>query len=216
MRIFGFASGEYAVMTCSKCGSDQWKLATLVHAEGHTTVSTRTVGGGIGVDGDGIGVGGGVAGTSGEHQTMLSKSAAPPEKPFDPAWMVGIGVVSGVLLLGFGASLWWQIVSGLFIFAGLSSTARENFKVESAQYVKDLAAYRSKKMCLRCGTFYHDDDEPAVPGDLPRIAEPAIALRPAGLPDAVVSGTTKVCPYCAETIRVQAILCKHCHSKLER
>jgi hypothetical protein len=72
------------VMTCPKCGSEEWKLASVVYAEGihNLSATTNFFGGGLGADVLGVDIGAGVGRgkTSGTHQTMLSELAAPPVK----------------------------------------------------------------------------------------------------------------------------------------
>jgi hypothetical protein len=81
-------------MACPKCASEDWKLASVIHAGGLSTISSTTIGFGGGTISDafggGIGAGAGIGSTSGEQQTELSKLAAPPEKPMRPAKAISI------------------------------------------------------------------------------------------------------------------------------
>ena len=76
-------------MACPKCASEEWKLASVIHAGGISTISTSTIGVGGGADADifggGVGLGAGVGSTRGEQQTNLSKLAAPPTNAMRPA-----------------------------------------------------------------------------------------------------------------------------------
>ena len=91
-------------MTCPKCHSDEWKLASIVHAGGLSTISTSTVGVGGGASADifggGVGLGAGVGSTTGTQQTALSKLAAPPEKEMRPATASSLANKAGSRIAG--------------------------------------------------------------------------------------------------------------------
>ena len=209
-------------MTCPKCGSEDWKLASVIHAGGLSTISTSTIGVGGGASGDvfggGVGVGAGVGSTSGTQQTELSKLAAPPEKEMRPAKAFAIlgGVIFAVGVIFFGnlsfsehpffTSILFKIAPltiligavRLLLTPGITKEIEEKHKLA-------LLEYEKKKMCLRCGALYLGDDKSEVP-------EPAKSVAMDSKPQ---GSTTKKCPFCAETILADAILCKHCHSKIQ-
>lgn len=93
-------------MTCPKCGSSEWKMASIVYAEGFVSGSTSGYGGGLSTGGIGVGAGQ----SSGTYQSELSKKAAPPELKETPRetmrtankvviWS-SLGIVAALFLFG--------------------------------------------------------------------------------------------------------------------
>jgi hypothetical protein len=67
-------------MTCPRCESDEWKLASLIHAEGTLKTESFSAGGG-GLFGEGNATPIVTSGVSfGQQQSSLAKIAAPPER----------------------------------------------------------------------------------------------------------------------------------------
>lgn len=66
-------------MTCPKCGCDQWKLASLIHAEGTSTKSGLVFGSGGSLSAEHIAPAFGVGVTSETAQTKLAEMAKPPK-----------------------------------------------------------------------------------------------------------------------------------------
>ncbi len=94
-------------MNCPKCGSENWKLASLIHAEGTMKTESLTLGGG-GAVGEKSAIpllGGGL--TFGTQQSDLAKMAAPPEKnsfrsPKLPTPVANASGKKGLILSGAG------------------------------------------------------------------------------------------------------------------
>lgn len=146
-------------MTCPSCGSEDWKLASLVYQEGLQHIDTRTTSTGVGIGAGGVGLGAARGNTSGIQQSALSQAAAPPEDPgmeimLRVALILALigacigGIISGgSLFAAFLAGFMGGIV-GMFIgfFVGVFA--------DKTEYHAQLAAWHKVKMCQRCGGFY--------------------------------------------------------------
>lgn len=119
-------------MPCPKCGSTDWRLASAVHAEGLTTVATKT----------------GSKKTTGTHQTAASKAAAPPTA----------FVLTALLTMAFiGCGFWafiassggWGIASALLFLAIPFA-----FMMEKPGADRVIQEYAQTGVCQRCGTRY--------------------------------------------------------------
>lgn len=152
-------------MTCPKCGSEEWKLAWVIHAGGISTISTTTVGVGTGVEagilGGGVGFGTGVGKTSGKQQTELSKLAAPPTKvgrPASAALVIGLIVVIPAMIFGWGAiAIFFGGALAIGAFVRLMATPEIGEALQEEHRLA-LLEYEKKRMCLRCGSFFFDSD----------------------------------------------------------
>jgi hypothetical protein len=143
---------------CPKCGSHEWKSAALVHMDGISTISTSTVGLGVGMDEDAhiSGMGAGVGRTNGTHQTMLSELAAPPEKPISLKWAPPTFIVLAIAGLIFEWVFVFVIFGTLSILIGVANFLRPELAEEdNKKYQQALSDYSNKRVCQRCGTFFY-------------------------------------------------------------
>lgn len=136
-------------MSCPRCGSDEWKAASLVHKEGLSSSKSSTTG--IGVS-SGLSLGVGAASTTGTGQTELSKLATPPTS-FTSTVKCLIGAIA-TGLFGFAASGWWWLTAIFAVCVVLF------YRSESKQDDQDTERYAKTRMCTRCGEFYVDGSVP--------------------------------------------------------
>jgi len=153
-------------MGCPACGSNEWKSAALVYEEGTQATRSDGTGVGIGIGAGGVGVGAGRFTSNGTQQSYLAGAAAPPKAPFD--WGDHMGLVSfllavliiGVALVGtaFDPFSFWQLLIGIGMVAGSVSIFRATGRASrqiAARHSQSLKRWSTKKMCTRCGHFYH-------------------------------------------------------------
>lgn len=160
-------------MACPKCGSDDWKLASLVYREGLHHSSSQTTFSGVGVGTGGVGVGRGSGQTSGTQQSDLSRLAAPPTNPYpcqddsDPAVVIGVFCAFIALGISFFASantLGYLLAGllGYFLpYAIASKYVRRDDSVGRLHAIQ-MEAWERKRMCQRCGHFYWLREENSV------------------------------------------------------
>jgi len=157
-------------MSCPKCGSDDWKLAQLVHKEGLTHVQTNSNGVGVGISGGGLGLGVGGSSTEGKYQTAMSVAASPPEDSSEPimflltaccfaagflyGWLVNDSIVLG-FLAAFIVGIPGAIISGFIAV----------FVIPDGNYQAQLRLWEKTRMCTRCGCFYRLNE--VTPGQEP-------------------------------------------------
>jgi hypothetical protein len=219
-------------MTCPKCGGSEWKLASVIFAGGLS--ATSGFGAGVGV-GDDIGLV--VGGAGGISQTELSKLAAPPAKGKPPAriespkeWKVvkGMWVALGLMVVVWylnrhvssveyplytnmifgGLPLGIILLGSILSFKARDPEIREKNRLARLAFEENhklaLIDYERTKMCLRCGARFLDGID-GLNGQ---------SFAPPPIDSSAESPTTKKCPFCAETVLAEAILCKHCRSNL--
>jgi hypothetical protein len=142
-------------MACPSCKSDEWRLCSLVHNEGLSSIKTQTTGSGVGASGSGgLTFGVGSARTSGSQQTALSKEAAPPQGFIVTAILAlaALVLVGGGYFFGdensYPPRMFYTAAvlcaGGIFFF----------FPREKKKYGSAKAAWKVSRMCQRCGTRY--------------------------------------------------------------
>ena len=194
---------------CPRCECQEWKQASLVNAEGLSNISTSTIGAGAGIAnnllGESSGFGAGFGKTNGAQQTELSELAAPPEKKMRPstAFLI-LGLVVFVLSFVFtwGFGIFFSLIIIIISIFRMATTLEISKKLDD-EHKQALLTYQLKRMCLRCGTFYIFSNDKKSLATSPDLNNSEIKLT-----------ETKKCPFCAETILSEAVLCKHCHSKI--
>lgn len=143
------------MQNCPSCESDQFKKATLVHAEGQSI--TVGVGAGVGAGGVGLGVGRGVT------RSLVAETCSPPKRkqanPFGNAklWQIVVVIVPGFIAFADGSNFtainyfWatWCVVGILFL---ISRGGLEQQQID-AKHKSDLALYDKSYMCMRCGAL---------------------------------------------------------------
>jgi len=161
-------------MNCPSCGSDQWKLASVVYDEG--AGSTSNTGAGIGASFDGVGVG--VGATKGKFLSEFARKASPPVKVgtgpkfthpalFAMIFFMAIAAIGNVCVGSGGESfsyspfltIFFKLIPFLlavlcmlvFIFTPHYTEDDEN------RHKEDMKKYKKTKVCLRCGEFYTDN-----------------------------------------------------------
>jgi hypothetical protein len=132
---------------CPKCGSDHWKLASLIHSEGFSSGEIRSE----------------YEYASVTHQTDLSKLAAPPN-PYEAVNMLfGTAITLSFFGLFISGYVWFNDTSQTLLYLSILGWGlpiflfRTGFK--EIETIKDkaeieIALYPKKRMCLRCGFFY--------------------------------------------------------------
>jgi hypothetical protein len=152
-----------ASVVCPSCGSDEWRAASLIYAEGLSVSMARTrgtaVGAGIGVRTGQVSVGAAkyASNTVGSSQTMLSRMAEPPRRHTRPVvlWSVltllcGLVVLMRISASAFdGGTAFWALLT--LIFAIVLASA---LSTKDDTYAERMRAYDNQKMCTRCGKFY--------------------------------------------------------------
>ena len=140
---------------CPTCQSDQFKKATLLHAEGQSV----TVGGVVGVGPGGIGLGAG----RGVTKSVLANTCAPPKRPpsspMGDAKLWQIFVVAIPLFIAFrngtnfsGVDYLWLLFGGAGAVYLFSKGAKAETQIR-ARHAEELEKYEKTYMCLRCGAL---------------------------------------------------------------
>lgn len=162
---------------CPSCHSHDWKLASFIYKAGLTHVNTSSNSVGVGVS-SGIGVGVSYSDTVGQHQTELSRLAAPPVKQsinrklsfFEAIAEVTPAIVMflcfGYFYLNSDETFWDAMVAGLktmgislvfyIIFDMVYGDKQSDwYRKEEDSYRQEHERWQKKKICMRCGTSFY-------------------------------------------------------------
>lgn len=150
--------------SCPFCESSEWKMASLVYAEGISTTQGSASSSGIGISSGGIGVGSSKGEYSHFSQSELSLKASPPASPSHDIKIL-IGLYTFLLLIlyfYFDIPLFFALIFTslstiiLYPLAMFFSYLYVNFfSDEQDKYEIQLSKWRQVKMCLRCGLFFN-------------------------------------------------------------
>ena len=144
-------------------------------------------------------------------QTQINPVVQPivgPTQP-EPTWrfyLIG-AVIAGVGLV-LGSALHWEVPilwGGFLGIGGLvlawPKIAFKSREQASVAYEEHQSFLRSNWFCFSCG---HVSEKPLEPGQHDSSPDGPITY----------SGGLKKCPFCAEEIKVEAVVCKHCQRQL--
>lgn len=149
-----------AECACPSCGNLDWKLASLVHAEGAYAINLQTAGSGVSVGGAGLNVGVNSSMSQGTKISAMAQRAAPPESQLQ-LLASGGGVIGAIIGAAFG-----YVTSGIFlmlfgVFVGMIGGtligAIYFWKSSNEEHKEAMERYRKVRMCTRCGHFYTPD-----------------------------------------------------------
>jgi DNA-directed RNA polymerase subunit RPC12/RpoP len=148
--------------TCPKCGSEEVKKLSIVHASGFSNLQSQTLMSGVGIGGGEIGIGMGTAVTSGTQQTSLSTSVAPPaqRKPRSgppAAWGCGTIIVGTIIAVAAESAGVFEValLIGLIIWAVMTNSEQQAAKRWNQAELPHLKEKWDRSvMCLRCGNVW--------------------------------------------------------------
>lgn len=166
-----------SLINCPSCHSHDWKRASFIYKAGLTHINTSSNSVGVGVS-SGIGVGVSYSDTVGQHQTELSRLAAPPikqiinrklsfdEKIIDAIPMIVFFLCFCYFYLNSGETFWGfitAVLKSLGIFSVLviifkviyGENESEWYRKEADRYQEEYEKWQKKKICMRCGTSFY-------------------------------------------------------------
>lgn len=124
---------------CPKCGSDQWKMLSVLYSEGKSVNKGKFSG--IGTFGIGFGS------TFSQIETELSKIASPP---YPSPLFLGIGLA--IMLAGATVGMHYKI--SFLVYAGVVIGSLFVITAIISNSVK-LSTWRKTAMCAKCGTQFN-------------------------------------------------------------
>jgi hypothetical protein len=140
-------------LSCPKCRSGEVRRLSLVFREGlsHVDTSTRTVG--IGIGAGRLGVGAAQGATTGTHQTVLSREAAPPQRK-GVSGPIFAAIISGLFVLVGLADFSGFTVLCCIVCAGSIWLARISMRFNRDEFPRLLQAWENSFLCTRCGESF--------------------------------------------------------------
>jgi hypothetical protein len=148
-------SGGYSNMKCPKCESENTQRLEVAFNSGTQNINTTSNSAGIGFGSGGrIGFGGAVTKTSGQSQSALAASCAPPAKK--PTKLLVIAGIVGVMFVSqVSQGLVGLTVLGLVIagFSGYVGYTRHQYNLK--EWPKLYQHWSESWLCHKCGGIYH-------------------------------------------------------------
>lgn len=152
--VIPLAGQQDKIIACPNCGSEEWKMASLVWKEGTQSLNANSLG--VGISGHDVGIGG--AQTTGTLQSNIAKEAAPPKAPFSLSGCLMF--ISFSSLLGFISYLLYkpdeclQFLFGAVVALVVAIIASKTDAEAAEAHAKAIERYNRLRMCVRCGNFY--------------------------------------------------------------
>lgn len=141
-------------MKCPKCESENTQRLEVAFHSGTQNISTSSNTAGMGIGSGGrIGFGGGVTKTSGQSQSVLAATCAPPAKQSLKWPTIGMGI--GALLL---VNSNWQvapILIGLVIVSISGYLRYTRLQFNSKEWPNIYQHWAASWICHKCGGIYH-------------------------------------------------------------
>ena len=166
---------------CGNCGSDDWKLASLIHKSGTANFDMSSTG-----ESRGAGIGGQRTQTTsqstGSFETKLARLAAPPDRLPPPGTLSSFedyqktgkmsywAATAFMLMIGFSNAknafigISWGVILVIFSKPILGYFfSKEKYELKKSEHAKSVARYEESlkayerwektRICMRCGTF---------------------------------------------------------------
>jgi hypothetical protein len=167
LQALRYEQANAAGVICPRCGSEDTRRLSLVHAEGMTSISGSVSTTGIGASSGGVGIGVSSSDVKGSQQSALSKLVAPPGAKTAGGGRVGAMILSWFVLmviqvtvLNIPALIAWLIASVAAIAVYKVVPESDDERWNRVQLPKERSIWERKFLCRRCGEVF----EMAKPG----------------------------------------------------